>query len=79
MTESRPDYKTVPGDLERLRPWLNVIRRLVSVSHTGAFGILSIQILVNEKGQPVRWSCPEVALLEPRYEASDTFSIQGVK
>ena len=48
-------------------PWLNVIRRLQSVScNQKGFAIVSIQILVDESGCPILWTEPSMVKLEPQ-------------
>lgn len=62
-----------PGHSARLLPadvqpqWLNVVRRLqsVSVGHRG-LAIVKIAVLVDERGTPIQWAEPTRKLLEPK-------------
>ena len=59
----------VPCDIEELSPWLNVIRRLRSVTHTSSgYAILTIRVLVDADGIPIQWTAPTITLLEPKGE-----------
>ena len=61
----------VPCDIKELSPWLNVIRRLRSVTYTSSgYAILTIRILVDADGTPVQWTKPVITLLEPKNEAT---------
>jgi len=47
--------------------WFNVIRRLqAAVASNRGFAIISIQIVVNETGEPVFWTEPGMVKLEPQ-------------
>lgn len=55
---------TIPLDIKPM--WLNVVRRLQSVSRKQAgYAVVSIRVLVNSDGEPLLWSDPTVARLEP--------------
>lgn len=56
-----------PGDLEELLPWLNIIRRMRSVSITSGYAVLGIRVIVDNEGKPVQWTSPTVTLLEPKH------------
>ncbi len=57
----------VPGDIDLLRPWFNMVRRFrkASIEMGGRNSIMTVQIILNEKGELVNWSVPGVARLEP--------------
>ncbi len=57
----------VPGDIDLLRPWFNMVRRFrkASIEMAGRNSIMTVQIVLNERGEPVQWSVPGVARLEP--------------
>ena len=47
--------------------WLNVIRRLQSVAcRQKGYAIVSMQVLVDEEGNPVFWTEPSMVKLEPQ-------------
>ncbi len=54
----------LPLDIKK--PWLSVIRRLQSVSHTDGWAIVSITVLVDESGCPKFWLQPKCKKIEPR-------------
>jgi len=60
------DNNRLPGDIKDLLPWLNVVRRLRSVSITSGYAVLGIRVIVDDHGQPVQWTAPTVTLLEPK-------------
>ena len=61
----------VPCDIKELSPWLNVIRRLRSVTYTSSgYAILTIRVLVDADGTPIQWTAPSVTLLEPKSETT---------
>lgn len=46
--------------------WLNVARRLQSVSRKQAgYAVISVRVLVNADGEPLLWNDPTVTKLEP--------------
>jgi hypothetical protein len=47
-------------------PWLNVVRRLQSVSKTGGLALVSITVLVDSDGVPKLWLEPKCERIEPR-------------
>ena len=52
--------------------WLNVVRRLQSACHGNrGYAVLSIQILVDKDGTPLRWTEPGQKKIEPRRLAGD--------
>jgi hypothetical protein len=62
----------VPGDLEKLVPWFNVIRRARQVSGDGAPGIVTMRVVVDGSGNPIEpWSCPDFVRLEPKRSVVD--------
>ena len=62
------DNNRLPGDIKDLLPWLNVVRRLRSVSITSGYAVLGIRVIVDDSGQPVQWTAPTVTLLEPKHD-----------
>lgn len=60
-------------DLKRVLPtdirpqWLNIIRRMQSVSRrNNGLGIVTMSIVVNQDGLPMFWSEPKITLIEPK-------------
>jgi hypothetical protein len=52
--------------------WLNVIRRLQSVAcRQRGYAIVSLQVMVDEHGQPVFWTEPTLTKLEPQRRAQE--------
>jgi len=47
-------------------PWQRVAARLQSVARTNGYAVVSIQVLVNQDGNPVYWLDPAVRKVEPR-------------
>ena len=48
--------------------WLNVIRRIQSIGrsrHVVGCAIVSINVVINESGEPLIWSEPKCTLIEP--------------
>jgi len=55
--------------------WLNVARRLQSVSRKQAgYAVVSIRVLVNADGEPLLWNDPTVTRLEPLRAAEQFLS-----
>lgn len=47
--------------------WLNVARRLQSVSRQNdGIGILHLKVMVNQDGNPIFWVEPDIIKLEPK-------------
>ena len=59
-----------------LKPqWLNVARRMQSVSKTGGLALVSITVLVDIEGVPKLWLSPTCKKIEPRRAATDILSL----
>jgi len=53
--------------------WLNVIRRIQSCSRSKNVvncAIVSVNVVINERGEPIIWAEPKVTLIEPMQENS---------
>jgi len=51
--------------------WLNVIRRLQSVTHrNNGLAVVEMKVLINKFGEPVQWTEPKLTLLEPKRDPS---------
>lgn len=55
-----------PRDWPTLVPWLNIVRRLISVSRSGGHAIITMRVVVDSDGQPVFWAEPDMVRIEPR-------------
>jgi hypothetical protein len=63
----QPIATACPQDLKP--QWLNVARRMQSVSKTGGLALVSITVLVNDEGVPQLWLAPKCEKIEPRKSA----------
>jgi len=62
--------------------WLNIIRRLQSVaSQQRGYAVIAIQVVVNERGEPVFWTEPTMTKIEPQVSGSRFLAqvISGLK
>jgi hypothetical protein len=69
----------LPDDIKAA--WLSPIRRLQSVaSQQRGLAIISINILVDETGNPLCWTNPKKVLIEPKNRARDIINgfMQGL-
>lgn len=57
--------KDVPGDIDLLRPWLNVVRDARSAGISNGLSILPIIVLVDDHGMPIQWCKVEPTRLSP--------------
>lgn len=65
----------VPGDMDLLRPWLDIVRRLRQVAVPNGPAVITMTIVVGEGGAPLPlWMTPQVRCLEPRRKAEDTLN-----
>lgn len=48
------------------KEWLNVLRRLQSVSKSNGYGVVNMAILVDADGNPVAWCEPRLTKIEPK-------------
>ena len=62
-----------PKDLKP--PWLNVARRMQSVSKTGGLALVSITVLVDLEGVPRLWMEPTCKKIEPRKASQDILEL----
>lgn len=62
-----------PQDLKP--PWLNVARRMQSVSKTGGLALVQITVLVNADGVPKLWLEPTCRKIEPRRSSTEILDL----
>ena len=65
--------QTCPQDLKP--PWLNVARRMQSVSKTGGLALVTITVLVDVDGVPRLWMEPNCKKIEPRKASQDILDL----
>jgi hypothetical protein len=63
-----------PADICDLLKWSNVIRRVISVSKSGGYGVVSIRVVVDSEGNPVQWAEPILTKLEPKRESVEVIT-----
>jgi hypothetical protein len=73
-TTSAIDYKIEYEITDDIKPqWLNVIRRLQSACYGNqGLAVLSIRVLVDERGEPILWTEPSRIKLEPKATGLET-------
>jgi hypothetical protein len=62
-----------PEDIQK--GWMNVIRRLQSVSKSQGLSIIEIRVLVDEGGNPIAWAEPKQTKIEPRKSVAMFFEL----
>jgi hypothetical protein len=55
--------------------WMNVVRRLQSISHTGGLAIVSIVVLVDQDGCPRLWLEPQCKKIEPKKSTEEILQL----
>jgi len=63
---------------EDIKPaWFNVIRRLQNVAKQSnqRVGVVSIRILIDQNGDPVSWTEPELVSLEPKRQGAEVLEL----
>lgn len=65
----------VPADFAELLKWANVIRRMISVSRSGGYGIITIRVIVDANGTPIHYATPVLTKLEPKAESADVLAV----
>jgi hypothetical protein len=73
MINRQSDYDA--ADLERLRPWLDFVKRMQAVSSTGMNRILEVCIIIDGDGKPILWSEPRMSVLNPKYQSTSTLDV----
>lgn len=67
MTPPTGSRSEPPGDLELLRDWLPLARRLRKAAKDGGHcAVLSCRVIVDADGTPRHWTEPERVAFEPR-------------
>ena len=62
ITKTKSD---VPGDIELLRPWFNVIRDARSAGQSSGLSIVTLCVVTDDCGMPVQWCKAESVKLSP--------------
>ena len=57
--------RAVPGDLELLRPWFDLVRHTRSKSCSGGLSIVNMALIVDQHGMPLFWTEPTVKKISP--------------
>lgn len=58
--------------------WYNVIRRIQSIGrskHVIGCAIVSINVVINESGNPIIWSEPKCTLIEPKRDNAELLDL----
>lgn len=61
-----PTDNTLPRDYEQLAAWHSVIRRVIRDMVVGNSQLVTLQVVCDEKRNPILWGEPIVTQLEPR-------------
>ena len=64
----------VPADFAEILKWASVVRRLISVSRSGGYAVLSIKVVVDQDGTPIHWAEPTMTKLEPKRESVEVIT-----
>lgn len=58
--------------------WMHVVRRLQSLGcKQNGCAIITIKVMVDENGEPLLWTTPEMVQLEPR-ESTQKFMVEMI-
>lgn len=70
------DNGRLPGDLELLRPWFPIIRRLRQIGgEAGGMAAVTIRVVVDQGGDPVPpWVSMGSVRLEPKMDADQAIA-----
>jgi hypothetical protein len=72
QTPERTPTDRVPPDLELLRPWLALVRRLRKEAKDGGHcAVISLRVIVDQDGTPRHWTVPQRLSLEPRASSEE--------
>lgn len=72
MAGNNNNHVKVPGDLEILLPWLNIVRRAKQVGSEKGPGIVKFLVVVDEFGNPLDIrTTPVVITLEPKVTSTE--------
>jgi hypothetical protein len=75
MSPNNNHSNRVPGDLELLRPWLDIIRRARQVGADKGPGIITFKVAIDEFGNPLNIrTTPAVVTLEPRARSAEALA-----
>jgi hypothetical protein len=65
MTDQITNAKDIPGDIDLLRPWFNIIRDARSAGISNGLSLLPITVVVDEHGMPIQWCKVDPVKLSP--------------
>ena len=57
---------TNPGYDAALRPWLPLVHRMQGAGKSQGLSVMTIHIIVDERGCPLHWTEPQVTHVEPK-------------
>jgi hypothetical protein len=67
---------TTPDEVERLKPWFNIMLRANLAASAGGPGILTFRVMIDEYGRPCPpWTSPKITHLEPRGQTEKIMSL----
>ena len=65
ISENGEFPRNVPGDLELLKPWFDVVRHVRSKSCSGGYSVVTLRVVVDANGMPEFWVEPIVNKVSP--------------
>ncbi len=71
-----PNGEVVPWPADLHPAWMNILRRLQSIGHTQqGITIVTIQVILDEHGKPVKWAQPTSVILEPKKDSGEFLAL----
>ena len=68
VSDARIEY--VNADYyNRLRPWLPLVHRLQGAGKSQGLSVMTVHVIVDERGAPLHWGAPRVTHIEPKARA----------
>ena len=55
-----------PGYDAALKPWLPLVHRMQGAGKSQGLSVMTVNIIVDERGYPLHWGAPRVTPIEPK-------------
>jgi len=65
VSDAKVNYVT-PGYDAGVRPWLPLVHRLQGAGKSRGLSVMTVHIIVDERGYPLHWGAPRVTHIEPK-------------
>ena len=65
VSDAKVNYVNA-GYHDALKPWLPLVHRMQGAGKSQGLSVMTVHIIVDERGCPLHWGAPQVTPIEPK-------------